>query len=121
MQGDSAFAGGAWQTNSGTYYDFLLTVNGCDSIITTVISIITSTQHNAFTSVLIYPNPFHDHLMMDAQAIYEREYYVVINSMGEIVLKGKVNITKTIIKTSGLSPGVYFLMMNDKRYKLLKM
>ncbi len=33
--GDSVFVGGSWQTSSGTYYDNLLSVAGCDSLIIT--------------------------------------------------------------------------------------
>jgi hypothetical protein len=38
-QGESYFAGGADQTTSGMYYDSLLTSNGCDSIITTNLTV----------------------------------------------------------------------------------
>jgi hypothetical protein len=39
-QGDSLFAGGGYQSTSGTYYDTLMAANGCDSIIITNINII---------------------------------------------------------------------------------
>jgi len=32
------FAGGAWQNTAGTYYDTLTNVSGCDSIITTILT-----------------------------------------------------------------------------------
>lgn len=34
-QGESFFAGGGWQTQTGTYYDYYLTAHDCDSILTT--------------------------------------------------------------------------------------
>ena len=37
--GDSIFAGGAYQKVSGTFYDTLSSINGCDSIITTTLTI----------------------------------------------------------------------------------
>ena len=37
--GDSLFAAGSWQYNAGTYTDSYLSVYGCDSIITTILSI----------------------------------------------------------------------------------
>lgn len=37
--GQSYFAGGATQTTAGTYYDTLHAVNGCDSVVTTVLSV----------------------------------------------------------------------------------
>lgn len=36
--GDSVFAGGAWQTTPGTYYDTLFSSNGCDSILATAVT-----------------------------------------------------------------------------------
>ena len=38
-EGDSYFAGGANQTTSGTYFDNYLAYNGCDSVITTVLTV----------------------------------------------------------------------------------
>jgi gliding motility-associated-like protein len=38
-EGDSLFAGGGWQTESGTYIDAYQTVMGCDSIITTILDV----------------------------------------------------------------------------------
>lgn len=37
--GDSLFVGGAWQVNSGTYYDTLLAASGCDSIIVNTLTV----------------------------------------------------------------------------------
>ena len=39
-EGESHFAGGALQTNTGTYYDTLMALNNCDSIITTNLMVI---------------------------------------------------------------------------------
>ncbi len=37
--GDSVFAGGAWQTASGSYVDAYTTAAGCDSVVTTVLTV----------------------------------------------------------------------------------
>ncbi len=37
--GDGFFAGGSFQTTSGTYFDTLTAVNGCDSIVTTILNV----------------------------------------------------------------------------------
>ncbi len=37
--GDSVFVGGAWQTESGTYYDVFTSANGCDSTINTILTV----------------------------------------------------------------------------------
>ncbi|GIV33390.1 MAG: hypothetical protein KatS3mg031_0925 [Chitinophagales bacterium] len=41
-QGESYFAGGANQTTSGTYQDFYPLPNGCDSIVTTILTVLPS-------------------------------------------------------------------------------
>ncbi|MBL7944379.1 MAG: pre-peptidase C-terminal domain-containing protein, partial [Flavobacteriales bacterium] len=38
-EGESWFAGGAWQTTSGTYVDQYQTLFGCDSIVTTLLTV----------------------------------------------------------------------------------
>ena len=43
-QGDSIFASGAWQNSAGIYYDSLLTVYGCDSIVSLELTINVSTS-----------------------------------------------------------------------------
>jgi hypothetical protein len=59
VQGDSTFAGGLWQTQSGIYYDSLTTQFGCDSLVITVLNVFTSI--NAITSpnniLTVRPNP----------------------------------------------------------------
>ena len=37
--GDSSFIGGVWQTTPGIYYDTSATVNGCDSIVATTLTV----------------------------------------------------------------------------------
>ncbi|HXH19099.1 MAG TPA: T9SS type A sorting domain-containing protein [Chitinophagales bacterium] len=41
-QGNGYFAGGAFQTTAGTYYDTLTTASGCDSIVRTIITVLPS-------------------------------------------------------------------------------
>ncbi len=50
--GDSTFAGGSWQTSSGNYYDTLSTSSGCDSIITTVLTVLSATHASCDTSII---------------------------------------------------------------------
>jgi len=45
-QGQSYFAGGANQTTSGTYTDTLPAANGCDSVVSTVLDVITIANQN---------------------------------------------------------------------------
>ncbi len=38
-EGDSFFVAGEWQFTQGTYYDTLVAANGCDSVVTTILTI----------------------------------------------------------------------------------
>lgn len=49
--GDSVFAGGAFQTASGTYVDTLTTVAGCDSIVTTTLTVLTDLSDSVNVSI----------------------------------------------------------------------
>ncbi|MBK8848520.1 MAG: T9SS type A sorting domain-containing protein [Bacteroidetes bacterium] len=59
IQGDSAFACGAWQTQSGLYYDSLTTQFGCDSLVITVLNVFTSINAISIVDNVfgINPNP----------------------------------------------------------------
>ncbi len=48
--GDSLYIGGAWQTTAGSYIDVFVAGNGCDSILTTVLTIRTDSGCVADTS-----------------------------------------------------------------------
>lgn len=49
--GDSLFVGGAWQTAAGTYADTAQTGNGCDSIITTVLAVVSTINTSAAAEI----------------------------------------------------------------------
>lgn len=49
--GDSYFVGGSFQTAAGTYYDTLTTVNGCDSVVATVLSILPNSSSTQNVSI----------------------------------------------------------------------
>jgi len=50
-EGDSVFAGGSYQQSSGNYYDTLVAANGCDSILTTMVSVFDTFITNVDASV----------------------------------------------------------------------
>jgi gliding motility-associated-like protein len=49
--GDSIFLAGAYRSTSGTYADTLSTINGCDSIFSTVLTVNTSQTYNASATI----------------------------------------------------------------------
>lgn len=51
--GDSLFAGGAWQTSSGSYTDTLFSAFGCDSIVTTNLTVSNTISSNVSTNICL--------------------------------------------------------------------
>jgi hypothetical protein len=49
--GDSAFAGGAWQTTAGTYTDVFPAANGCDSVVTTQLAVLPNPQGSSTLAI----------------------------------------------------------------------
>lgn len=50
-QGDSVLIGGAWQTSAGNYMDVFLAANGCDSILTTSVAVLTVPSSSIINSI----------------------------------------------------------------------
>ncbi|MEI8205112.1 MAG: T9SS type A sorting domain-containing protein [Bacteroidota bacterium] len=73
------------------------------------------------TSVNVYPNPMATELLIEIKENSEVTHYELLNSLGEIVLKGDV-IDKKTISTSNLSAGVYLMKLeNGKNIELRKL
>lgn len=111
--GDSLFVGGNWQLSTGTYYDSLLTVNGCDSIIITNLNVITAVNNISPTDVsLVYPNPFDDVIYIRLENIQSRTIAIAIfNLEGKMVSSFENILPKDLIefKPIGLIAGAYML------------
>ncbi len=59
MQGDSLFAGGNWQFTAGDYVDSLLSFFGCDSVVTTQLTVLSSVTVLSLggREIKVFPNP----------------------------------------------------------------
>jgi len=90
------------------YYDFN------EALITnTVINIVDETtgiHEKATSGIVIYPNPATNNITLNAAA---GVYYCIINFTGKILLNGCLSYNIQEINISHLSPGCYFLMLND--------
>lgn len=111
--GDSLFVGGNWQFSTGTYYDSLLTVKGCDSIIVTNLNVITAINSISATNISsVYPNPFDDVIHIKLDNIQSKTIAIAIYDMeGKIVFSFENVLSKDLIvfKPNGLTAGAYML------------
>lgn len=90
--GDSIFAGGAYQTISGTYTDFYITLNGCDSTITTILDV---SPHFTETA---------NQTICEGDSILIGGVYQTITGTYSDTI---VNVTDTLQTTSGCDSIVY--------------
>ncbi len=64
----------------------------------------------------IYPNPFHNSLIVDLPATEIRVY----DALGHLVLEKKISKDKNYLETEFLSPGIYFLRTEGFTKKIIK-
>jgi hypothetical protein len=75
------------------------------------------TQH----SFLFYPNPADDIITIESKAL-QANYYL-LNTLGQTVISGKLNVNRTAINISELPAGMYFLRVgegNGLGFKVMK-
>ncbi len=66
----------------------------------------------------IFPNPASDQLRIENYELQETQFEI-INLLGEVVLSGTLDREKTMIDVSSLTKGIYFVVVDDKRRKLI--
>lgn len=81
-----------------------------------------TTQRINRDKIEISPNPFHDKLFIQPLIGATNSTLSIDNSIGQEIIK--LNLTNldspTVIETSKLKPGLYYLKIDDRRFKLLK-
>ena len=106
---------------AGTYMDTLQTINGCDSIITLNLTIVSGLEDLSISDITMYPNPTSDRL-----------YVTLNNSLGATIsiidFQGRkvkeynlsANQNEIVIDTEDLSEGTYMLMVKDSQTQITK-
>lgn len=67
----------------------------------------------------VYPNPFDELLTVELNGS-QSSNYVIVDIIGKTVATGVLNVEKSIINTSSLGTGVYFLKTDSDCFKLIK-
>ncbi len=105
----------------GDYYA-IVTLNGCSSDISNVISIITTDIElfDADNIIKVYPNPFSNEFTIESEGNSEMLNFEIFNAIGNIVFKGNL-MDKTSVQTSDFASGVYLIKFdNGKTIKFKK-
>ena len=109
-EGESYYAGGAFQDTSGTYYDTIKVANDCDSVLKTNL-IVESLNSFSKTELKyeskIFPNPTKHFLFIDMKHMDYAELY---NSTGKLVHK----TSNDFINFTRYKEGIYTLKIIDR-------
>jgi hypothetical protein len=122
--GDSIFLEGQYQTTAGVYTDVYPTISGCDSIVTTTLTVdfsssINEVQESDFT---IYPNPSNGLFTVQLQEATFIEDITIYSILGSQVRS--IQLSKKIEKVSfdllDETEGIYFIHINTGDRTLTK-
>ncbi len=69
---------------------------------------------------IVYPNPVNNELNIRSQAYVEPFTYSILNSYGAEMLSGTLKEKLTIVPFNHLSPGIYYLQINDSKRTIVK-
>lgn len=106
---DSYTLNGITYTQSGTYYQVIPNVVGCDSTITLELTV-NYTGLNDMTngSISIFPNPAHDEITINSD---NNSSYEIRNLMGKFIFSGEIDEQNKSIRLHDLANGIYFLLI----------
>ncbi|HRP59229.1 MAG TPA: T9SS type A sorting domain-containing protein [Vicingus sp.] len=106
--------------STGTYYQYLSSVDGCDSTIVLNLTITTTGLDvlNGVKDVMVYPNPIRNELKISVPNTLVNYQVEVISITGQPMFKGN-NTSK--INTTLFAQGIYFVKVwNDKQVVIKK-
>lgn len=116
--GDSVVVGNSAYFTAGVYVDTLIAANGCDSIVTTNLTVLTGIKENSFqeNQPYIYPNPAQNQFTVHGLQFTIGDVLLLSDLLGKPVIKETISSPTTNFKlqTSNLSAGMYLLTVKTK-------
>ncbi|MEW6468175.1 MAG: glycine-rich protein [Bacteroidota bacterium] len=102
-------------TVTTTYTVTITDANGCTSVSTVLVHVLSCTgiMETGITSIQVYPVPFKDEFFISGLIAPENEI-TLINSMGEVVAVKTVGPGNCKLETGKLPAGVYFVTVKTK-------
>ncbi|WP_396144302.1 T9SS type A sorting domain-containing protein [Flavobacterium sp.] len=108
-------------TSSGLYGCQVTNNYGCTS---NIVEVNCTLNADSFieNNLIVYPNPTTDHInvIIPSNLIGDSINFIITDIAGKIIVGGFLNSENTIISTSRLENGIYFIIFNDNGKKLIK-
>jgi uncharacterized repeat protein (TIGR01451 family) len=117
-QGQSIRVGTHTYTTSGRYTDVLSNINGCDSIVTTTLQVISGIAFENPLRILMYPNPANHQVLIQIEGV-PTESVSIVDMYGRKVFESETISSKYLINTESWSNGTYIIQCGNKRGKLI--
>ena len=117
--GDSSY------TTSGIYTNVFIGTNGCDSTVTTNLSVkdCNGIDYLNTSIISIYPNPTKDIVSLQVKTSMLGKSFTILDLMGKILQTGKIISEHTSISLNQYSDGVYLIRVGDdqqKHFRIIK-
>jgi len=94
-------------TETGEYTQNFIAENGCDSIVTLHLNILSGISGMDYSVITIYPNPANDIISIKSSEIISE--IEIVNVIGQVLYRAKVNSNKALYDVNGLANGVYLV------------
>lgn len=107
--GESFTVGNSNYTTEGTYQDILTSVSGCDSVVTTNLTVTLGINDAGSKnySLKAWPIPFNNELVVEGTLLDDQ--IRVFDLSGKLILEIEAQMDKTIINTSAIQRGSYIV------------
>ncbi len=102
---------------AGTYVVTATDCNGCKTSKTVNLGVGVGLSEERLNVISIYPNPAKNQVTVKVAAKSVGSDYIILDFLGKIVLKGKLNTENTMIELGNLRGGVYSLTISDNNLK----
>lgn len=119
--GESLSVGNNTYTSSGTYEDVLVAANGCDSVLTTILTVLVGIDDIGLQHELVQvrPVPFEDILIIEG--IQSKDVIELTDISGKLIMRVEAKDVQMNLNTSELHSGMYWLIQrNNERLKVRK-
>jgi hypothetical protein len=103
------------ESAAGTYTQSLTTVNGCDSIITLHLTVLTGVNEYNGTQITIAPNPARDYVVVTVGDVHEDIALDLLDMGGRVLRTQRMSSEETMVRIErgNLPNGIYMLRIKS--------
>ncbi len=115
-EGETYTQYGFSESTAGSYTQNLTTVNGCDSIVTLNLTVLTGVRDYDRTEISITPNPARDYIKVTVEGNRERAEIALLDMSGRVVRTAVLaeGETEWRMQRGNLPNGIYMLRISGK-------